>query len=215
MKREIELIMFDLDGTLANTGQDLANSVNYVRSRLNLEPLDDRLVYNHVGRGVEHLMRSSLPEKGEERFRKAMGLFLEHYEGHLLDTTVLYPHVKETLDYFKRKRRVVVSNKLHRLTMSVLKGLGIDLRFDAIFGGDSVPQKKPDPEPLMQVLTQFGVSPVRGLIVGDGETDIQAGKKAGVYTCGVTYGLGKMEELVAAKPDFLIDDIYQLTEHFY
>jgi phosphoglycolate phosphatase-like HAD superfamily hydrolase len=99
--------------------------------------------------------------------------------------------------------------------MSVLKGLGIDLRFDAIFGGDSIPEKKPHPGPLIQVLTQFGVSPVRGLIVGDGETDIQAGKRAGVYTCGVTYGLGKMEELVGAKPDFLIDDIYQLTEHFY
>ena len=206
--------MFDLDGTLANTGQDLANAVNYVRSRLQLEPLDDRLVYGHVGRGVEHLLRSSLPEAYQERFQEVMELFLERYENHLLDSTILYPNVKETLDYFQRKKRAVVSNKLHRLTVLVLRGLGIEVCFDAILGGDSVPQKKPDPEPLNQVLGAFGVIPVRALMVGDGGTDVVAGKKAGVLTCGVTYGLGKTEEVIAAKPDVLIDDLSQLTEHF-
>lgn len=214
MKREIELIMFDLDGTLANTGQDLANSVNYVRARLHLEPLEDRLVYGHVGHGVEHLIRNSLPEKYKDRFREVMQMFLEHYENHLLDATALYPRVKETLGYFRKKRRVVVSNKLYRLTVSVLRGLGIEACFDAILGGDSVPQKKPDPGPLNRVLITFGVSPMRAVIVGDSGADIEAGRKAGVYTCGVTYGLGKKEELVASKPDLLIDNLYQLTEHF-
>ncbi|MBI4490846.1 MAG: HAD-IA family hydrolase [Deltaproteobacteria bacterium] len=214
MKKEIDLLMFDLDGTLANTGQDLANSVNYVRFRFDLEPLEDRLVYGHVGRGVEHLVRSSLPEKCQHRFREAMELFLEHYEDHLLDTTVLYPYVKETLHYFGKKRRVVVSNKLHRLTVSVLRGLGIETCFDAILGGDSVAQKKPDPEALNQVLTAFGISPVMALMVGDGDTDIEAGKRAGVLTCGVTYGLGKREEVIATEPDLLIDNLSQLTEYF-
>lgn len=214
MKKEIDLLMFDLDGTLANTGQDLANAVNYVRRRFTLEPLEDRLVYGHVGRGVEHLVRCSLPEKCRDRFKEAMGLFLEHYENHLLDTTVLYLHVKETLHYFRSKRRVVVSSKLHRLTVSVLGGLGIETCFDAILGGDSVAQKKPDPEALNQVLTAFGISPVMALMVGDGDTDIEAGKRAGVLTCGVTYGLGKREELIGAEPDLLIDDLSQLTEYF-
>jgi len=206
--------MFDLDGTLANTGRDLANSVNYVRSRLDLEPLEDRLIYDHVGHGVEHLIRSSLPEKSEDGFRAVMEMFLEHYERHLLDTTALYPRVTETLDYFKRKRRVVVSNKLARLTMSILRGLAIRDCFDVILGGDSIAKKKPDPEPLNQVLSQFDISPRRALMVGDSAADIEAGKQAGVYTCGVTYGLCKKGEIVAAKPDFLIDDLYQLTEHF-
>ena len=214
MKREIDLVMFDLDGTLADTGQDLADAVNYVRSRLHLEPLDDRLVYGHVGRGVEQLLRSSLPDHCQDRFQEVMELFLKRYEKHLLDTTVLYPNVRETLDYFRKKKRAVVSNKLHRLTLSVLKGLGIDVCFDAILGGDSVPQKKPDPEALIQVLTSFKVSPVRTLMVGDGATDIEAGKRAGVITCGVTYGLGKKEELIAVKPDILIEDLRQLTEYF-
>lgn len=206
--------MFDLDGTLANTGQDLANAVNYVRSHLQLEPLDDRLVYGHVGRGVEHLLRSSLPEAYQERFQEMMELFLTRYESHLLDSTVLYPYVQETLDYFQKKKRVVVSNKLHRLTLSVLRGLGIEPCFDAILGGDSAPLKKPDPEPLNRVLATFGVRPAKALMVGDGGTDIEAGKAAGVLTCGVTYGLGKTEELIAAKPDFLIDGLRQLTGYF-
>ena len=210
MKREIDLVMFDLDGTLADTGQDLASAVNYVRSHLRLEPLYDR----DVGRGVEHLLRSSLPESYQERFQEVMELFLKRYENHLLDATVLYPSVVETLDYFQKKKRVVVSNKLHRLTLSILRGLGIEPCFDAVLGGDSAPQKKPDPEPLHQVLATFRVIPGKALMVGDGGTDIEAGKRAGVVTCGVTYGLGKSAELIAAKPDFLIDDLRQLTEYF-
>ncbi|TAJ82247.1 HAD family hydrolase [bacterium] len=215
MKREIDLVIFDLDGTLADTGQDLANAVNYVRSSLHLEPLDGRLVYDNVGRGVEHLLRSSLPQTYDGRFQEVMELFLQRYEKHLLDTTVLYPNVREILDYFQQKKRAVVSNKLHYLTVSVLRGLGIEICFDAILGGDSVPQKKPDPQPLNQVLSAFGVSPKKALMVGDGGTDIEAGKRAGVLTCGVTYGLGKGEEIIAARPDILIDHLRQLTDYFY
>lgn len=215
MKREVDLVMFDLDGTLADTGQDLASAVNYVRSYLRLEPLDERVVYGHVGKGVEHLLRSSLPEAYQERFPEVMELFLARYESHLLDTTVLYPYVQETLHYFREKKRALISNKLHRLTVLVVRGLGIENCFDVILGGDSTPQKKPDPEPLQQVLAIFAVPPGRALMVGDGGTDIEAGKRAGVVTCGVTYGLGKPEEIIGAKPDFLIDDIRQLRDYFF
>lgn len=214
MKKEVELIMFDLDGTLANTGRDLANAVNHVRSRLNLAPLEDPVIYSHVGRGVEHLVRSSLPDNCEARFQEMMDVFLKRYENHLLDTTVLYPHVRETLDYFGDKKKAVVSNKLHRLTVAVLKGLGIEDSFDAILGGDIISRKKPDPEPLRRMLSSFGVQPVRAVMVGDGDIDIEAGRRAGVCTCGVTYGLGKKEELIKAKPDLLVDDLRQLTRYF-
>jgi phosphoglycolate phosphatase len=214
MKKKIELIMFDLDGTLADTGHDLVNTVNYVRSHFDLQPLENRMVYEHVGRGVDHLIRSFLPQKFQEKFGEARDLFLDHYAEHLLDTTVLYPHVKETLEYFRKKKRAVVSNKLHHLTVAVLAGLGIEACFDAVLGGDSLPERKPDPGPLKQVLETFGVKPVVALIVGDGAADMEAGKAAGVFTCGVTYGLGDTEELVQAKPDFLIDNLGQLTDHF-
>lgn len=214
MKREIDLVMFDLDGTLADTGRDLADAVNRTRAHFNLEPLPATLVHSHVGRGVEYLLRHSLPEDYCERFPEVMRVFLEWYESHLLDTTVLYPSVHDVLDYFRDKRRVVVSNKMSRLTVAILRGLGIEKHFDAILGGDSVPEKKPHPALLNNVLNRFQVSATNALMVGDGDTDIEAGRKAGVVTCGVTYGLGSREDLVAAKPDFLIDDLAQLSNYF-
>ena len=114
MKRPIELVMFDLDGTLADTGRDLADAVNHTRAHFDLEPLPAALVHTHVGRGVEHLLRHSLPEDSADHFVEVMRVFLARYEGHLLDTTILYPGVHEILDYFRGKRRVVVSNKMHR-----------------------------------------------------------------------------------------------------
>jgi 2-phosphoglycolate phosphatase len=214
MKRPIDLVMFDLDGTLADTGQDLADAVNHTRSHFNLEPLPSALVYTHVGRGVEHLLRHSLPEDSAERFQEVMRVFLARYENHLLDTTVLYPGVQEVLDYFRGKRRVVVSNKMHRLTVAVLRGLGVEKHFDAILGGDSAAEKKPHPALIHDALNRFGVPPGRALIVGDGDTDVEAGRRAGVLTCGVTYGLGSREGLIAAKPDILIDDLSELPGHF-
>jgi phosphoglycolate phosphatase len=214
MRREVDLVMFDLDGTLANTGRDLANAVNHTRAHFALAPLPDSLVHVHVGRGVEHLLKHTLPEEIPDHFEEIMQVFVEWYENHLLDTTVLYPSVHDVLDYFRDKRRVVVSNKMHRFTVAVLRGLGVEEEFDVILGGDSGPQKKPHPGLLNAALDRFGFSPSQAVIVGDGDTDIEAGKRAGVITCGVTYGLGSKEDLVAAEPDILIDDLIELADYF-
>lgn len=213
-KKNVHLVMFDLDGTLADTGQDLASAVNFTRSTLALEPLPDSSVYSHVGRGIEYLIRRSLPDRGPDHFQNAMRVFLQRYESHLLDSTVLYADVPAVLDYFKNKRRAVVSNKLHHLTMAVLRGLGIEGQFDAVLGGDSAIEKKPDPALLNGVLRRFQISADRAVMVGDGDTDIEAGKRAGVITCGVTYGLGRKEDLVAAGPDIIIDQLGQLSDYF-
>lgn len=214
MKRSIDLVMFDLDGTLADTGQDLADAVNHARAHFNLEPLQESLVYSHVGRGVEHLLRHSLPEDSANHFQEVMRVFLARYENHLLDKTVLYPGVHDILDYFREKRRAVVSNKIHRLTVAVLRGLGVEKQFDAILGGDSAADKKPHPALIHDVLARFKIAPTHALIVGDGDTDVEAGRRAGVLTCGVTYGLGNKEGLIAAQPDILIDDLAELSGYF-
>lgn len=205
--------MFDLDGTLAATGRDLANSVNYVRAVLNLEPLDDAYVYRSVGHGTEHLIRSSLPEGYENRFDEILARFLRHYEEHLLDTTVLYPRVVEILERFGGKKKAVVTNKRLGLSLAVLRGLGIEGRFDAIVGGDSGFDKKPDPASIRHVLATLKVEPGRALMIGDGEPDVKAGRAAGVGTCGVTYGLCREEDLAAARPDFLIGDLGELENY--
>jgi 2-phosphoglycolate phosphatase len=214
MKKFVELVMFDLDGTLADTGHDLADSVNFTRAHFRLSPLPEGKVYAHVGRGVENLLLRSIPEKSTDHFPEVLGVFLAHYEAHLLDRTVLYPGVHEVLDYFCAKRRVVVSNKIHRLTVAVLRGLGVVNHFDAILGGDSGVEKKPHPGLILGVLERFHVAAASALIIGDGDTDIEAGKRAGVMTCGVTYGLGNQDDLIAATPDFLIDDLTELVGYF-
>src|SRR5919109_1884814 len=214
MKRPVNLIMFDLDGTLADTGRDLADAVNYTRGCFSLAPLAAELVYAHVGRGVEHLLKYSLAEEYPDHFDEVLRIFLERYETHLLDTTMLYPGVQGVLDHFRGKRRVLVSNKMHRLTVAVVRGLGVENQFDAILGGDSAAEKKPHPALLNSVLERFKVRAATALIVGDGDTDIEAGKRAGIITCGVTYGLGSKEALVAAQPDVMINSITELSDHF-
>ena len=213
MKKRIDLVMFDLDGTLADTGHDLASSVNFTRAHFDLEPLPERSIHAQVGR-VEYLLRHALPEKSPEDFPQVLRVFLGHYERHLLDRTVLYPGVRDVLDYFCAKRKVVVSNKMYRLTLAVVRGLGVEDCFDAIFGGDSAAEKKPHPALLHVALRRFQLSAASAVIVGDGDTDIEAGKRAGVMTCGVTYGLGDKSDLIAAAPDLLIDDLTELYDHF-
>jgi 2-phosphoglycolate phosphatase len=213
MKKPIDLLMFDLDGTLADTGRDLVDAVNFTRDRFELPDLPDAAVLSHVGRGVEHLLRHALPEESGQRFDAVLRVFLQRYENHLLDATVLYPGVAETLEYFRDKRRAVVSNKIHRLTVAVLRGLGIEHCFDIIFGGDSGPQKKPHPALLQQALGRFQVPAHRAIMIGDGSIDIAAGRQAGVWTCGVTYGLGHKEDIIAANPDFVVDDLSEIPRY--
>jgi 2-phosphoglycolate phosphatase len=215
MKKRVDLIMFDLDGTLANTGPDLADSVNFTRAHFDLAPLAAQGIYANVGRGVEHLVRHTLPIKSHEQFLEAMGVFVKYYEAHLLDKTVLYPGVREVLDEFRRKRRIVVSNKIQRLAEAVVRGLGVGDRFDLILGGDSAAEKKPHPALLKLALKHFNGAAASALMVGDGDTDIEAGKRAGVMTCGVTYGLGDKNHLIAAQPDVLIGDLIELPNYFH
>jgi phosphoglycolate phosphatase len=215
MKRRVDLIMFDLDGTLADTGADLTDSVNYTRAHFELAPLPAQKVYANVGRGVEHLIRHSLPIESPAHFSEVMRIFIEHYEAHLLDKTVLYPGVRDVLEEFRSKRRVVVSNKIQRLTEAVVRGLGVGERFDLILGGDSAAEKKPHPALLNLALERFHTAATSALMVGDGDTDVEAGKRAGVMTCGVTYGLGDKHLLVSAKPDVLIEHLTELPNYFY
>lgn len=207
--------MFDLDGTLADTGPDLADSVNFTRAHFDLAPLAAPQIYSNVGRGVEYLLRQSLPIKSAEHFRETMRVFLDYYEKHLLDKTVLYPGVRDALDYFRGKHRVLVSNKIHRFTQAVVRGLGVESCFDLILGGDSAAEKKPHPALLRMSLERFQAAAPSALMVGDGDTDVEAGKRAGVMTCGVTYGLGDRSQLLAAKPDVLIGSLGELADYFY
>lgn len=213
-KRSIDLLIFDLDCTLADTKFDIAQATNFALECLGLPKLPVETIYGYIGNGVEKILDRAVTQERKDLRKQALALFTEHYDRHLLDHTHLYPHVRETLEYFKQKKKAVATNKTMNFTSKMLEALGIHPYFDMILGGDSTERTKPNPEPLRKILNRLHISPAQGAMVGDSVNDVSAGKQAGMITCALTYGLGKREDLVKAGPDFLLDDIWKLTEIF-
>lgn len=211
MKKTVDLIIFDQEGTLVDSRIDIANSLNYALMTLGYPILNLDTITGYVGEGVTRLIERSLRHFGEPiELERARSLFLEYYTSHLTDNTYLYPDVLETLEYLREKRKAVISNKMEVLTRDLLKGLGVLDYFEVILGGDSTERKKPFPDPVLRVLRALGINSRRALMVGDSPTDIEAGKRAGVFTCGVTYGYRSKDELLKAGPDLLIDSFLEL-----
>ncbi len=203
----IDLVIFDLDGTLINSKQDIANSVNYMMAELGLALLDNQLIYSFVGNGVGNLVKCCLTEKHLDKFDSAMLLFRQYYSDHIVDNTTLYPGIIDILDHYSSKKRAVVTNKDGGFSVFILKHLSIFDCFDKVICGDTLEKKKPDPCQINTVLSELKVDKERALIVGDGDADIKAGKNAGIHTCGLTCGFGTREALESCGADMIIDDI--------
>lgn len=210
----VDLIIFDLDGTLVDSRRDLANSVNYALKDLDLPPLEMEVVMSYVGDGLKKLINRSLSKNQLQKIDQVIAIFRSHYREHLLDFSTFYPNVENILCHFQAKKMAVVSNKPYEFTRLILERLNADNFFEIILGGDSLPEMKPDPGPILHILSQLGVSPDKAAIVGDGTTDIEAGKAANIWTCAVTYGLKKKEVLFKTNPDFMIDDLVELKKVF-
>jgi phosphoglycolate phosphatase len=208
--REVQLLIFDLDGTLIDSGLDLALSVNAMRERMGLPRLPNEEVATYVGHGVANLVRRSLGEQAtEEKVQEALEFFLAYYREHMLDNTVTYPGVRAALEELKGRHLTVLTNKPVRFSELILEGLGIAGYFRFIYGGNSFEQKKPDPMGANKIMSDLQASPRETMIIGDSDTDVLTGRNAGIWTCGVTYGFGAYT-LELAPPDFTIDDLRQL-----
>lgn len=209
----VDLLLFDMDGTLIDTRQDLTNSINYARQQFKLSPLTLEDVLQSVGDGVKNLLKRTLPFSDEEKIAQALSHFREHYKEHLLDFSKYYPGVPAVLNFFKNKKKVVVSNKPERFTQKIIDGLGANDDFLLVIGGDTV-GLKPGPEPVLYALQQLDVQPEKAVIIGDSPSDMIAGRKAGTLTCAVTYGYRARDLLEKYDPDFIIDSMIQLKELF-
>ncbi len=211
MKRPyVDLIVFDLDGTLIDSRRDLALSVNETLRFLGHPPLEESLIAQYVGNGVTPLLQRSLSSYGSERIEEARSIFLKHYEEHLLDHTRLFQGAADSLLHFAEKYLALLTNKPFHLTQKILKGLNLDPLFSIVIGGDSLEVKKPDPGGFQFILDQSGVSPREAIIVGDNPVDIQTGKTVGSWTCGVTSGYSAESDIKGASPDFLISNLLEL-----
>jgi len=208
----IDLIIFDLDGTLVDSREDMANAVNFTLKQIGLREKNISEISSYIGKGIEDLIRGSLGNKQEALLKRALSIFVEYYRKHSTDTTVLYPNVKEILEYFKNKRKTIVTNRNYEFALTTLNKLGIRDYFEDIVGGDDIGCMKPSSCPLDRSMGRLNADKEKAIIVGDMDIDIVAGKKAGIITCGVTYGMGKKEDIIKAKPDFIIDDIIDLNK---
>jgi phosphoglycolate phosphatase len=213
-------MLFDLDGTLIDSRTDLANSINLMLADLNRPPLDESIVGGFVGDGVRVLVHRCLTATdlnhqppAEALHANGIALMHGHYEEEMLKTTRLYPQVAETLAAFSDKLKAVVTSKEVRFTKIILDHFDIARYFDAIVGGDTTPARKPDPGPVLEALRLLGgVSATDAVMVGDSENDINAGRGAGVQTCGVTFGFRTADQLRESAPNVMIDRFDQLIE---
>ena len=212
--RKTSLIVYDFDGTLVDTLFDIADSVNLTLADLSLSQLSRETIRKYVGKGVERLMSQTLSGTDFTDIPRAVSLFKQHYSENLVNHTNFYPQGREILEHFKDKKQAICSNKPEGFVRQILESLNGLHPFEAIVGGDSVKSKKPDSEGLNFILEQLNVSAEEAVIIGDSPVDIETGKRAGVYTCVVNYGLGFAEEIDATKPDYSIDCLSELKEIF-
>ncbi|HUP02780.1 MAG TPA: HAD-IA family hydrolase [Bryobacteraceae bacterium] len=210
----MDLLIFDLDGTLIDSRLDLAYSVNATRAHLGLAPLQNELVISYVGNGAPMLIRRALGEQASEaEVLEALEYFLEYYRDHALDRTRFYPGVREAIErlHAAGKRLAVLTNKPVKISRSIMEGLGAARWFFRIYGGDSFEFKKPNPVGVEALRQETGAGREQTMMVGDSSVDIQTARNAGVRSCGVTYGL-QPESLKNPAPDLLVDRMEQLAD---
>jgi phosphoglycolate phosphatase len=209
----VRVLIFDLDGTLIDSKLDLALAVNATRESIGLPALAHERVFSYVGNGAPTLIRLALGEgASEEAVQEALKFFLQYYRAHMLDNTVLYPGVREGLEQLGGREMAVLTNKPVRFSEAIIEGLGLARYFRFIYGGNSFERKKPDPMGVEVLLRDLQARPAEAMMVGDSEVDVKTARSAGIWACGVSYGLGS-ERLIEFPPDVLVDSLSELPAY--
>lgn len=203
------LVIFDLDGTLVDSLEDLAASVNFMRNQFGLQPLSTEAVRQCIGKGARNLVARTLPEQ-PEKIDPALSLFLEHNSNNIAVHSRLYPGSRPLLAALKQTGipLAVVSNKNTALSRQLLSTLEIVGYFREILGGDALPQCKPSPEPLLAAINRTGARADTTVMIGDSSNDFDAARAAGVYSIACTFGFGEPWEMERA--DRRIDSFAEL-----
>ncbi len=197
---QLKLLILDLDGTLIDSLEDLADAANHMRQTFTLPPLSVPDVKKLVGEGARRLVERALPDLSPADHQNGLDIFLRYNYEHIADKTSFYPGVRETLEQLSSSgvTLAVASNKSESHCREILRLLHCDHLFAAILGADSLTERKPSPLPLLHLMERFGCSVPETIMVGDSINDMKAGKAAGVFTIGCNYGYGALEELTTA-----------------
>lgn len=230
----LKLLVFDLDGTLADTREDLWRSVNHALSASGLPSLPLESVLSRIGNGARALidgciadakrlagtpreggsMSVSAPAAGEGDVHvdRALAAFIDHYRDHCLDRTAPYPGVAASLERLGGYRKAVLTNKPTRPAVRILEGLGLAGHFEYILGGDNPHGKKPDPAALGWLMAAVDAAPRATAMIGDGVQDARAARRAGARMIGFLGGIAPREDLLAESPDAWVEAMRDLPE---
>jgi len=220
------LIVFDLDGTLIDSRQDLCNSVNAMLKHLGKPQLPEDVIASYIGDGASMLVRRALgdPEgdvHDEAYVNGALTFFLDYYREHKLDFTYVYPGVMESLAAIRTVRpetlMAVLTNKPVNPSRDICDHFGLSDYFFQNYGGNSFHTKKPDPHGLLTLIAEASaiagatIAPQETMMVGDTEVDVLTARAIGAVSLGCSFGLAP-HRLEAAKPDFLVDSAKEWIE---
>jgi N-acetyl-D-muramate 6-phosphate phosphatase len=202
------LVLFDLDGTLVDTAQDLAAAVNRCRTSRGLTPTPLQELRPWSSHGARGLIRCAFGIGPEDPGYEALRTeFLDHYAQALCVHSRLYPGVEQALEAIEasNQRWGVVTNKAARFTEPLIRALGLESRAACVVSGDTVARPKPDPAPILYALDRCSVQPPECVYIGDDPRDMQAGRAAGVRTVAAAYGyLGGADDVAAWGADLVI-----------
>ena len=189
------LAIFDLDGTLVDSREDLWRAVNHALTTVGLPHRTLEEVVAFTGEGASRLVERSIEPHGH-LLQPALAAWRAHYAAHLLDHTLLYPGMASVLAS-SRAALAVHTNKPGAMARRILEGLGELGRFSLVLGGDEAP-RKPDPSGAVEIMARLGVPPVETIFVGDSRTDLETAAAAGVGFVAVTWGLRSAGSLADA-----------------
>ena len=207
-------LFFDLDGTLIDSAPDLADAVNFMLKQLGKRGYNLATIRSWIGGGATLLIQRALSGKKEPKnieeqlLNKAKEHFFAYYEKNLCNKTKAFPNAKETLQTLKKRYPLaLITNKPERFIKPILKHLELDF-FDLIIGGDTLPEKKPSPLPLLHACNHFGIGAKEAIMVGDSYNDIEAAKRASIVSVLVTYGY----ESQKLDSHYIINNLNELLE---
>ena len=207
MKR---LILYDLDGTLVDTQEDIVRAANQMLMEMGAPLLAKEEIIRLVGRGLRQLVADCLRSQISERVEEGMRFYRAYYAQHLLDHSRLYAGALEVLDYFRERKQAVVTNKPNPFSREILVGLGVADYFVEIIAGDSDYPRKPDPTSIVSMMEKYRIPPQETLLVGDSPIDVEAGRNAGIQTVVVKHGFADEAQIQTATPDFTVANLEAL-----
>jgi phosphoglycolate phosphatase len=212
VKKPLSLIIFDLDGTLVDTKDDLRNAVNYALGFYNAPLCSTEMVVNAIGNGARKLIERCLPPNQHQNVDSALEHLLYYYKNHTTEHTTPCVGLADFLELTHKIPKAVLTNKPLEPTLQILEFFNWSKLFYPVIGGDSFDSKKPDPEGLNFILNTLQVPANQALLIGDGVPDIQVAKSVGVPVVALLNGFDKPEDLLHEGPDYACNSLFELAD---